>query len=293
MLQSPLLDIFEFTSPAGEAFLLKCVTWLRLFFFAVFMWCEMFADASSLVSVWTQIKLRLLNNLQHVTLACKRREGGRGEKHTRFVVFVQKICMYANMQSVPLAMGAPHFKMHVTIVTFSLLIREEGAIFIPLHAFWLTAISFFSSLLFILRVHRDLDSAIKTCEGKKCGESPNCCYIGPSTGAARLFLAGNYIGYDCRHCEGGKSPALFCRCLHPPTHNHWHFTGANETGRNRIEYSQTGEKGEGAAREEDYWLMFVCVCVMGDVRWASWWGGLIINRRKRDPYESWWSAGSP
>ncbi len=44
----------------------------------------------------------------------------------------------------------------------------------------------------------------------------NCCYIGPSTGAAGLFLAGNYISSDCRHCEG-KSPALFCRCFHQTT----------------------------------------------------------------------------
>lgn len=47
-------------------------------------------------------------------------------------------------------------------------------------------------------------------------ERPNCCYIGASTGAASLFLAGNYISSDCRHCEG-KSPALFCCCLHPKT----------------------------------------------------------------------------
>lgn len=43
-------------------------------------------------------------------------------------------------------------------------------------------------------------------------ERPNCCYIGPSTGAADLFLAGNYISSGCRH--RGKPPGLLCCCLH-------------------------------------------------------------------------------
>lgn len=80
--------------------------------------------------------------------------------------------------------------------------------------------------------------------GKEMRERPNCCYIGPSTGAAGLFLAGNYISSDCRDYEGEITSACFCCCLHP---NQRHVTQQIKAG--------------GHAVYNIYIHLFVCVCV--------------------------------
>lgn len=106
-----------------------------------------------------------------------------------------------------------HVRMHFFIVTFSLLIREKCVSFKSLWLFLLQRVLFISVRNKQLTLQWNLWR-------EEMWERPNCCYIGPSTGAADLFLAGNYISSDCRHCEGNHQGCCAAVFIQPLTF-HW------------------------------------------------------------------------
>lgn len=112
-------------------------------------------------------------------------------------------------------------------------------------------------------------------------ERPNCCYIGPSTGAADLFLAGNYISSDCRHREGNHQ-GCFAAVFTQPLTFHWRKLKQEDT----VQYVYCVcvfvcelSAFRGAHRKE----IIKCLFVIMAVRAASWRSVLVVNIRQRDP----------